>query len=96
MKDVLALSVAERIQLVEDIWDTIAASGETVPVSDALREELDRGDDDIGGDADPSFPAGRRLCDHRRVDSDPDAEYQETVQKSMALRRAAEEAWRFA
>jgi putative addiction module component (TIGR02574 family) len=27
---------------VEDIWDTIAASGETVPVSDALREELDR------------------------------------------------------
>ena len=36
MKDVLALSVAERIQLVEDIWDTIAASGETVPVSDAL------------------------------------------------------------
>jgi len=42
MKDVLALSVAERIQLVEDIWDTIAASGETVPVSDALREELDR------------------------------------------------------
>jgi putative addiction module component (TIGR02574 family) len=42
MKDVLALSVAERIQLVEDIWDTIAASGEAVPVSDALREELDR------------------------------------------------------
>jgi putative addiction module component (TIGR02574 family) len=42
MKDVLALSVAERIQLVEDIWDTIAASGEAVPVSDALREELDQ------------------------------------------------------
>lgn len=29
------------------------------------------------------------------ADSDPDAEYQETVQKSGALRRAAEEAWRF-
>ena len=42
MKDVLAMSVAERIQLVEDIWDTIAAPGQTVPVSDALREELDR------------------------------------------------------
>jgi len=42
MKDVLALSVIERIQPVEDIWDTIAASGESVPVSDALREELDR------------------------------------------------------
>ena len=30
------------------------------------------------------------------ADSDPDAEYEETVHKSMALRRAAEEAWRFA
>ncbi len=30
------------------------------------------------------------------ADSDPDAEYEETVQKSGALRRAAEEAWRFA
>jgi anthranilate synthase component I len=30
------------------------------------------------------------------ADSDPVAEYEETVQKSLALRRAAEEAWRFA
>ncbi len=29
------------------------------------------------------------------ADSDPEAEYQETLQKSAALRRAAEEAWRF-
>src|SRR5207244_9089831 len=29
------------------------------------------------------------------ADSDPDAEYEETVIKSIALRRAAEEAWRF-
>ncbi|HZZ34220.1 MAG TPA: anthranilate synthase component I [Caulobacteraceae bacterium] len=29
------------------------------------------------------------------ADSDPNAEYEETVAKSMALRRAAEEAWRF-
>jgi anthranilate synthase component I len=29
------------------------------------------------------------------ADSNPDAEYEETVQKSGALRRAAEEAWRF-
>ena len=29
------------------------------------------------------------------ADSDPDAEYEETLQKSRALRRAAEEAWRF-
>ncbi|HZZ69748.1 MAG TPA: anthranilate synthase component I [Phenylobacterium sp.] len=29
------------------------------------------------------------------ADSDPDAEYQETLQKAQALRRAAEESWRF-
>jgi anthranilate synthase component I len=29
------------------------------------------------------------------ADSDPDAEYEETLQKARALRRAAEEAWRF-
>ncbi len=30
------------------------------------------------------------------ADSDPDAEYDETLHKSRALKRAAEEAWRFA
>jgi anthranilate synthase component 1 len=30
------------------------------------------------------------------ADSDPDAEYEETLHKSQAVRRAAEEAWRFA
>ena len=29
------------------------------------------------------------------ADSDPDAEYNETMQKAAALKRAAEEAWRF-
>jgi len=29
------------------------------------------------------------------ADSDPDGEYEETLQKARALRRAAEEAWRF-
>jgi len=42
IKDVLTLSVAERIQLVEDIWDTIPASEEMFPLSDSLRQELDR------------------------------------------------------
>jgi anthranilate synthase component I len=29
------------------------------------------------------------------ADSDPDAEYDETLHKARALRRAAEDAWRF-
>jgi len=40
--DIRELSVAERVQLVEDIWDTIPASAEDFPVSEAQRAELDR------------------------------------------------------
>ena len=40
--DLLELSVAERIQLVEDLWDSIAAVPEALPLTDAQREELDR------------------------------------------------------
>jgi putative addiction module component (TIGR02574 family) len=40
--DVLELSPAERILLVEEIWDSIANVPEAVELSDAQREELDR------------------------------------------------------
>ena len=36
------LSVAERVQLAEDIWDSIAAAPEMLPVTEAQRAELDR------------------------------------------------------
>jgi putative addiction module component (TIGR02574 family) len=39
---VLGMSVPERIQLVADIWDTIAEVPEAVVLSDAQRDELDR------------------------------------------------------
>ncbi len=41
ISDILALSVAERILLVEDIWDSIADVPEAVELSDAQRRELD-------------------------------------------------------
>ena len=40
--DVLELSVPERIQLVADIWDSIAAIPHKIPLTPAQREELDR------------------------------------------------------
>jgi len=40
--NVLTLSVPERIQLVEDIWDTIAEIPEHIGLTDELRAELDR------------------------------------------------------
>lgn len=42
MQEILQLSIAERIQLVEDIWDSIALKPEDVPLTDAQRSELDR------------------------------------------------------
>ncbi len=42
MTDVLALSLAERIQLVEDIWDSIACVPDAVELTDWQKEELDR------------------------------------------------------
>ncbi len=40
--DVLELSVPERIELVEDIWDSLAAVPESIPLTSAQRKELDR------------------------------------------------------
>lgn len=42
LKDILELSVAERIQLVEDIWDSIASVPESLSLTDDERQELDR------------------------------------------------------
>lgn len=42
LSDVLELSVSERIQLVEDIWDSIAKGPEPAPLTEAQRQELDR------------------------------------------------------
>lgn len=40
--DILKLSVAERIQLVGDIWDSVAEAPESIPLTDAEKLELDR------------------------------------------------------
>jgi putative addiction module component (TIGR02574 family) len=36
------LSIAEKLQLVEDLWDDIAANPESIPVHDWQKEQLDR------------------------------------------------------
>ena len=40
--EILQLSPSERLRLVEEIWDSLAASPESVPVPDWHKEELDR------------------------------------------------------
>ena len=36
------LSLAERLEIVEDIWDSIAYDSAELPISDQLQAELDR------------------------------------------------------
>jgi len=39
---VFDLSPAEKLQLVEDLWDDVAATPDAVPLHDWQRQELDR------------------------------------------------------
>jgi putative addiction module component (TIGR02574 family) len=42
ISELLKLPVAERIRIVEAIWDSIAAAPEALELSEAERQELDR------------------------------------------------------
>jgi putative addiction module component (TIGR02574 family) len=41
-KDILDLSVPERIQLAQDIWDSVALVPEPLPLSEEEKVEIDR------------------------------------------------------
>ncbi|HEX3532059.1 MAG TPA: addiction module protein [Thermoanaerobaculia bacterium] len=56
LAEAVKLSVPERIELVEAIWDTIAADPATLPLSEAHREELDRRLKDLADDPDAGSP----------------------------------------
>jgi len=50
------LSIAERLQLVEDIWDSIADETESLPLTDAQKAELDRRLEQYRRDPDSAIP----------------------------------------
>lgn len=64
--DILELPVAERVRLVEAIWDSIAAAPEGLTLTEWQREELDRSlaefdaDPDSGSTLDDVFSRIRR------------------------------------
>ena len=63
LKEILKLSVSERVQLAEDIWDSIVASPESFPVTDAQKRELD-----LRRDAHSKAPASTRPWEEVRAD----------------------------
>lgn len=40
--DISEMSIAERIQLAEDLWDSIIYTPEVLPVTEPQQQELDR------------------------------------------------------
>ena len=40
--DIKQLDIAERIQLVEDLWDSVATRSSNFPITEAQKAELDR------------------------------------------------------
>ena len=42
IRSIFDLSPSEKLQLVEDLWDDLAATPEAIPVHTWQREELDR------------------------------------------------------
>ena len=42
IQEILKLPVTERIEIVEAVWDSIAASPESLPVTESQKRELDR------------------------------------------------------
>jgi putative addiction module component (TIGR02574 family) len=45
--DIDALTHEERLSLLEELWDSLAATPEAIPLSEAQRTELDRRLDDL-------------------------------------------------
>ncbi|MHC4065004.1 MAG: addiction module protein [Planctomycetota bacterium] len=51
--DLSNLSVEEKLQLIEDLWDSVADDPKALPLTDAQAEELDRRLDAYRQDGDP-------------------------------------------
>jgi putative addiction module component (TIGR02574 family) len=64
--DLGKLPLDERIQLVEDLWDSIAADQNALPLTAEQRAELDRRLDAYEVDADPGRPAEEVIAEIRR------------------------------
>lgn len=60
------LPVDQRIRLVEDVWDSIAADQQALPLTGAQREELDRRLDALETDGDTGRSDTEVLNDIRK------------------------------
>lgn len=57
MIDIQALSPAERLELIELLWDSLSSTPEAIPFTDVQRAELDRRLDDLDREGPIGIPA---------------------------------------
>jgi putative addiction module component (TIGR02574 family) len=57
MIDITGLTREERLELLERLWDSLAADQMALPLTDAQREELDRRLDELDRDGPTGIPA---------------------------------------
>lgn len=57
MIDIQALSPAQRLELIELLWDSLSSAPEAVPFTDAQRAELDRRLDELDREGPVGIPA---------------------------------------
>ncbi|WP_372743346.1 addiction module protein [Neptunomonas sp.] len=65
MSSILKLPIEERIRLVEDIWDSIAADQSALDLTEAQRKELDRRLDEFEKDGDIGREASEVIAEIR-------------------------------
>jgi len=54
--DIAKLSPEERLELLEQLWDSLSDTPEAVPMTDAQRQELDRRLDDLDREGPVGIP----------------------------------------
>jgi putative addiction module component (TIGR02574 family) len=54
--DIAKLSPEQRLELLEQLWDSLSATPESIPLTDAQREELDRRLDDLDREGPVGIP----------------------------------------
>ena len=54
--DIANLSAEERLRLLEELWDSLSATPEAVPLTNAQRDELDRRLDELDRDGPVGIP----------------------------------------
>jgi putative addiction module component (TIGR02574 family) len=64
--DIAALTPEERLSLLEKLWDSLAATPEAVPMTDAQRAELDRRLDELEVEGPVGIPWDEVLSRVRR------------------------------